>query len=211
MTAPDRRDGDPGADLVARGVDAFGVPGLITGPTGVNEWPDDGLTFEQWDDLGMVASTARDWTAWILGDWLLYGEQTFGRKYVQAESLTRRSYHGLANLRYVSRHVSRSRRREGLSHSHHRLVAPLEPDEQIEWLDRAEVNGWSVDLLDSALKDARSLLTARLKPEGDAQLQLASLAEVAAEILNLERDEHGRVCLDRNMHERLRAAVEASA
>jgi hypothetical protein len=204
-----------GGDIVARGGDAFGVPGLRTSPTGVIDWPVN-MTFEQWDDLGLAVCEARDCTGWWIGDWLLFGEATFGETYAQARALTGRSYGGLRNLSYVARHVPRSRRCESLSWSHHAVVAPLEPEEQIAWLDRAEAGGWSVDLLASTLRDARSLVTSGDTMESETvespsasqlMIERPSLREVAAEIVAAERDEHGRTCIGSNVLERLRAAL----
>ncbi len=142
-----------GGDLVPRGEDSFGVSGLRTGPTGVIDWPTY-MTYKDWDDLGMVVCEARDFTAWVLGDWLLYGESKWNSdEYAQAQALTGRSYGGLRNLRWVADRFPLHRRRETLTWSHHRAVAGIKDDAvQEEWLDRAEA-GWSVDLLESSLRD----------------------------------------------------------
>lgn len=236
-----------GGDLVRR----LDVPGLRFTATGLEFTAD--VSFEQWDKVGLVLAEARDWSAWGLGDWLNFGEARFGERYAQASALTDRSHGGLRNLAYVARKVPPRRRREALSWSHHRLIAPFDEVEQTEWLTRAEAEGWSVDLLDSMLRDAGLGVTARLQPDGEAevvavvrelrreipdldaervarivregvererretrvvelpasQLQVAaSLRELAADILAMPRDEHGRACLDRNGLERLRAALD---
>jgi hypothetical protein len=176
-----------GSDLVAPGEDSFGVPGLRTDGAGVAEWPV-GLTFEQWDDMGLVLCEARDWTAWLIGDWLSFGEDRWNDRYAQARALTNRSYGGLRNLAWVARRVARPRRRESLSWSHHRLVASIKDEAvQVEWLDRAEAEGWSVDLLESMLRDA-GLVAARLQREGEPEL-VAAVSELHREYaeLNAER------------------------
>ncbi len=180
-----------GRDLSVSREDAFGVPGLRTAPTGVIDWPTY-MTFEQWDDLGMVLCEARDWTAWLIGDWLAYGYERWKKedKYAQARALTNRSYGGLRNLGWVARKVPRHRRREGLAWSHHRLVAKLEEAEQEVWLDRAEGEGWSVDLLESALIDA-GVIT-RLQP--DAQAEVVEVVRVLRrEIPDLDAERVGRL------------------
>jgi hypothetical protein len=247
-----------GSDIEARGEDTFGVPGLRTDAMGVVEWPVH-MTFEQWDDLGVVACEARDWTAWVVGDWLVFGEDKWKGKdrYAQARALTNRSYGGLRNLASVARKIPRSKRRASLSWSHHRLVASFD-DEAVRdyWLDRAEAEGWTVDLLESMLRDA-GLVTSRLQREGESEVVAAvrelrreyveldaervtrvvreglererretkvieisplseprqlefrpeSVRDVALEIVTTPADEHGRVCLDRNLLERLRVAL----
>jgi len=52
----------------------------------------------------------------------------------------------------VASRVSRDRRNPELSWSHHRAVAPLEPSQQIEWLDRAQEKGWTKGELEDAIK-----------------------------------------------------------
>jgi len=206
-----------GGPPARRSVD-LGFPGVRLTETSL-EILDPGLSFEDWDAVGFALSRIRDSMGFALGDWLLFGEAAYGERYTQAAAITRRSYSGLANLRYVSRHVVRSRRREELSWSHHAAVASLEPDEQVEWLDRAEEGGWSVDLLASMLRDAREfsprgekseaeVVEAPSEPEPD-QLVLGrpSLAELVEEIVAAPADEHGRTCIGSNMRERRRAAL----
>ena len=66
------------------------------------------------------------------------------------------TYGGLAHLAYVAKRIEFWRRRQNLSWSHHREVAPLEPAEQDEWLDKAEQEGWAVHTLRQAIKESRA-------------------------------------------------------
>lgn len=112
------------------------------------------LSFEEWRDLAPRIGTAvRSW-AFVLGDWLLYGEDRFGpparasmggpRNAVSAERYeTARAATGideavLANYAYVARNVPRHMRREDVSWEHHRAVAKLDEPEQGRWLKIAE-------------------------------------------------------------------------
>jgi hypothetical protein len=45
------------------------------------------------------------------------------------------------NMAYVAGRFAPERRRAELSFSHHAEVAALAPDEQEEWLDRAQASG----------------------------------------------------------------------
>jgi hypothetical protein len=55
-----------------------------------------------------------------------------------------------------------SRRRPGLSFSHHAELAGLAPEDQELWLDRAEAGGLSVRALRTELRKARERSAARL-------------------------------------------------
>ena len=74
----------------------------------------------------------------MIGDWLVYGEHTYGEMYAQALDATGFSYGTLANQVYVAQRFDFSRRRENLSFSHHQEVAALPPEEADELLDRAD-------------------------------------------------------------------------
>ena len=112
------------------------------------------LTFEEWSALaGKIGSALRS-MAFVIGDWLVYGEDHFdwdakkgqtaggsgGRRKVSAErnaqatSATGIDRAVLKNYAYVSRRVPMSLRNDRLSWDHHRVVAKLPPDEQKRWL-----------------------------------------------------------------------------
>jgi hypothetical protein len=95
------------------------------------------LPFEAWLSIGVRLRHIGKAIQWWLGDWVAYGEHTYGDKYAQALDATDYAYGSLANLAYVARRIDFSRRRENLSWSHHYEVAPLEPEAQDYWLDRA--------------------------------------------------------------------------
>jgi hypothetical protein len=78
----------------------------------------------------------------------------------------------------VARRVPRSRRRTALSFTHHQLVAAMEPDEQEEWLDRAEANRWSVEEFRGALREPDALPTRRDRSR--ARVEVLELVEDVA-------------------------------
>jgi len=110
------------------------------------------LTFDQYEALGRMLGTLRDMSAWALGDWLIFGEGTYGDKYAQAAEATGRSKGTLADYLRVAMFVSPARRREELSWSHHRQVAKLSPKEQRAWLAKAVAQRWSVEEFSGMLK-----------------------------------------------------------
>jgi len=104
------------------------------------------LTFEEWRDLaGSIGEAARS-IGFIVGDWLVYGQNLFGtdgfpdRKvdeasYQLAIAATGLDLSTLQNYAYVSRSVPYSLRSERLSWEHHRLLAKLPEDKQAGWID----------------------------------------------------------------------------
>jgi hypothetical protein len=102
------------------------------------------LTVVEWlRQGGFLGSVARA-TGWWIGDWVRYGNASYGEKYEVAARVTGYDVQTLMNMAYVASRFEISRRREKLSFSHHAELAALPPDEQERWLDRAERNGLSV-------------------------------------------------------------------
>jgi len=95
-------------------------------------------TFEEWEQCGKLLAHIQKRVHWWIGDWLNYGERTYGEKYAQALDETGYSYSTLATDKWVTGKIESSRRRESLRFSHHREVAGLPTSEQERWLDRAE-------------------------------------------------------------------------
>jgi hypothetical protein len=62
----------------------------------------------------------------------------------------------LAILKYVGSRVDACRRRESLSFSHHRIVAPLEPEKQERLLSEAERHGWTRDDMQAAVRELKN-------------------------------------------------------
>jgi hypothetical protein len=112
----------------------------------------DNLSYEQWAEIGPRVAQVKRFTTWALSDWLNHGEQKWGEMYAQAVDATGFEPNYLCIVKSVGAAIDPSRRRESLSFSHHRLVAPLEPDEQTKLLDLAERNQWSRDQLAVAVQ-----------------------------------------------------------
>ena len=112
--------------------------------------------------------------AWYLGDLMNYTESQFGEEYAQLFSDW--APHTLANWRWVSKQVPLSRRRDGLSWSHHAEVAGLPPDAQERWLTMAEAEKWTRSDLRRALmpdedKAGKPTGTGQIAPRLDEQVQ----------------------------------------
>ncbi len=110
------------------------------------------FTFERWEELGGSLKRVEGAIQWWIGDWICHGEQKWGDKYKATIEATGYEYQSLRILKHVSSKIELLRRRNKLSWSHHREVAPLESKEQNKWLKKAESEGWSHRELRTALR-----------------------------------------------------------
>ena len=78
---------------------------------------------------------------WI-GDWLNFGEKTWGKKYEEALEKTGLDYQTLADYKWVAAKVPFSLRNEKLGFHHHRHVADLPREKQAYLLQKAVTEGW---------------------------------------------------------------------
>lgn len=110
-------------------------------------------TFEEYAEQAPALAGMMQSSPWWVGDYINFGEGTFGEKYSQVLDLFgKRSYQTAANYSSVCRRVSRSVRRADLTFSHHDVVASLPDDEQIALLSEAAEHGWTVKQLRRARK-----------------------------------------------------------
>ena len=140
------------------------------------------LSFDEWAGLASRLSEAQCGIAFVIGDWLVYGEKRFGRprlhakqtnpcrrvppdayeRVVSATGLDRVTLHAYA---HVARHVPRTMRHPQLSWEHHRAVAKLTEHKQQHWLAlaaRRQTAGEPV----STRRLRKSIIVGRLlKPE----------------------------------------------
>ena len=121
----------------------------------------DELSFEEWQSMASRFGAAMSSAAFVIGDWLVYGEDHFrGQKrlpgfedesignsrvsteiYNEALRLTGLDRSTLVTYAYVSRRVPSSLRNEQLSWEHHKAVAKLNEDGQQRWLRIAQDEG----------------------------------------------------------------------
>jgi hypothetical protein len=113
------------------------------------------LAFDAWLSVGRRTSEICNASAWWLGDWLLYGQRAYGRRYKRALESTPLDYQTLRNYAWVSRRFEPSRRRDKLSFQHHAEVAALPEADQDLWLQRAQRLRWSRNELRRQLAAAR--------------------------------------------------------
>lgn len=108
----------------------------------------DHLSFEEWSSLAPLLNEAARGVAFVIGDWLLYGHDRFGREdtanksgarvrsedYETAIRLTGLDRATLHTYAHVSRKVPPSLRNKDLSWEHHKIVAKLPSPDQQRWL-----------------------------------------------------------------------------
>jgi hypothetical protein len=114
----------------------------------------DGIGFNEWREIGDKLFRMVDSSQWWIGDWLNYGER-YRRTYAAAMAVVDINYQSLRNYAYVAAKVESATRVANLSFSHHRIVAPLSSEQQREWLDEAQAQGWSTRELEQAIAASR--------------------------------------------------------
>lgn len=137
MSVAARRDDR--AVLERRGL-ALAAP-EVASPVGL-ELPA-GLSRGEWEQVGEQLARLEAGVQWWIGDWVRYGEHTYGDTYTDAIERTGLSYQTCRNCATIAGRIELSRRRDNLSWSHHAEVAALAPAEQDEWLARAETEQWT--------------------------------------------------------------------
>jgi len=115
----------------------------------------DKLDLREWLRYGRRLGTLGRSVNWWIGDWLRYGNARYGERYARAARATGYDAQSLMNMVYVASRFAPSRRREGLSWSHHAELAALDEAEQDRWLALAETHQLSVHSLRLELRALR--------------------------------------------------------
>ncbi|HEV7161928.1 MAG TPA: hypothetical protein VGN25_01610 [Solirubrobacteraceae bacterium] len=106
----------------------------------------------EWAKAGRRLGEIGRGSQWWIGDWMLFGTEKWGERYLEASRLTGYDPKSLRNIRYVASRFPPSLRRDELNWSHHALLAGLDRAKQRYWLDRAVVDRLSVDDLRCELR-----------------------------------------------------------
>lgn len=102
------------------------------------------ISSAEWASQGKRLGALGRGAGWWIGDWLRYGNERFGERYARAARITGYDAQTLMNMVYVASRFDFSRRREGLSWSHHAELAAMAEEEQEQWLDAAERERMSI-------------------------------------------------------------------
>lgn len=158
---------------------------------------DPDMRYDTWEALGRFLGSLDRRARWYIGDWLVFGEALFGEaasqgveatqkeRYSEAERVTGLDHGTLLNIRSICAKVAKSRRRPELGFWIHAEVAPLEPAEQIEWLDKAVAEGWTRNQLREAIRESLNPTPPAADPADDGEpgepgLTLTERIEAAA-------------------------------
>ncbi len=114
------------------------------------------MSYEEWARVGKTLGALRASSQWAIGDWLNYGEHTFGEKYTQAADLTGLNPESLTVYQWVASRIPKEIRRDDLTHAHHLILARLEPEQIQGWLDKTAAGGWSVAELRAKIREKRA-------------------------------------------------------
>lgn len=136
------------------------------GFTAVSWQPKQDMSWEQWEMLGKALQQMGASLPWWVGDWLNFGEYSWGEMYAQAIEITGLSESVLQNYKWVADKIPPERRRPSLSWSIHRVVAPFMLDDQERWLGEAQDAGYTVNELLRAIQTERlAILPPEIKHE----------------------------------------------
>jgi hypothetical protein len=115
----------------------------------------EGLTLDQWTEIGAHLATAVNSTPWWVGDWIIYAHTTFetdddGNAISTGGAAVRVrlaelgfEHETIDRCRRVAAKFPPSARHETLSWAHHLEVAALEPDDAHRLLHEAATEAWS--------------------------------------------------------------------
>jgi hypothetical protein len=142
-------------DLTTTAANPLGLAHAKLTPTALTF--DEGCSFADWQTAFRQLSTMQGALAWWIGDALNFGENRYGEKYAQAVEATGYKETYLKNCCWVSERVEKSLRSDFLSHAHHQIVAPLEPQAQKKWLAAAKEHGLSCRALRYSIANGRIL------------------------------------------------------
>jgi hypothetical protein len=141
--------------------------------------PED-TTPEEFVAVGVALSGIKDAAQWGIGAWLAHGENFMGENFSQyAEVL---GISEVSKLQYIRIHlrIAPERRRAELSWSHHRAVAPLDPEDQSRFLQMAIDQNWSKGELEDAIRtELRGTLP---PPPGNRRYVVEAVAEAAEKV-----------------------------
>lgn len=124
-----------------------------------------GTSIEEWIKIGGVLKSFHKSNKWWIGDWLNFGEKEYGEMFSQAMDETELDYQTLQKYKWVSGSIELSLRRNNLSFSHHELVGKMNPNDQDNWLNKAEKEKWDVRSMKEEIREAEKLPTPEL-PKG---------------------------------------------
>ncbi len=139
------------------------------------------ITPDRFEAVGRLLGVGHEAMRWAIGDWLATGEKLFGEESYQAAEALGLSTASRQQFVNVAVKVPRARRVAGLTWSHHRQVAPLDPEDQTFFLEQALERDWSRRELEEAIAEVKKKKTQVSEHERG---QKAADKYVVEEVLN---------------------------
>ena len=102
------------------------------------------LPLKEWREIGKLLRLIEGSVQWWIGDWLNYGERTYGETYAQAATATGYEVEALRNSAWVAAKFEISSRDDDLTWGHHKAVASLPLSERQAALTKAKRTGLNV-------------------------------------------------------------------
>lgn len=114
-------------------------------------------TIEQWAEVGQILAVMDRALAFLVGDWIRFGEDRYGEMAAQFIDARQWQPETVRNYVWLAERVPQPNRMldRGLTIRHHQLVAKLPPAEQGRWLRRALNDGgqrWTPNMLRAAIR-----------------------------------------------------------
>jgi hypothetical protein len=147
---------------------AYNVPGAEFNPTNLQIEP--GTPESDWMTIGRALASVCQSAYWWVGDWLLYGFNTYGKQTTydlaqQATGYTRSQLHECA---YIAKRFPPERRVGALSFFHHKSVAKFLP----AVADKVLAEAVELGLTGRQVREAAQQETGEAKPKPHHPLQL---------------------------------------
>lgn len=115
-----------------------------------------GIDFEEWEKVGHKLRNLAQGVMWWVGDWLNYGEQTYGEGYAQAMDATGYSYNTLKQAKYIASKFASDERDERLTFGHYQAVAGEPSDVAVALLTKAADEDLSIKDLKECKRETTS-------------------------------------------------------
>lgn len=135
-------------------------------------------TMEQWVQVGKNLKAAEEALPWLIGRWLVLGEEEFGKKLAQGGALA--VGYKIQTIRDYARVYRQNAGRPALlavPHSLLREVTPLPIEEREAWVKKAHEGKWSERRLHLELGKARQLANPPKEPTWEKTVEVKRILD----------------------------------
>lgn len=101
------------------------------------------MSFDEWLGVGAQLNEMEQSVQWWVGDWLLFGEETFAEKLGKAAELTGYSIDRLKEARRVAAAFPVTSRSDKLGWTHYKAAVQLPAEQRVQVIRQAEAEGWT--------------------------------------------------------------------